>query len=119
MSKKRKKIKSEKPPYGLTPRAWRDIQKAALLIDPETCVYSVWTCWYGAPYGDFPEHPDESKTTVKYLMAREPNSDIWVCDNDLPKETLERLDRRIEKECRSSKRSRKVQKCAEKFYEID
>jgi hypothetical protein len=101
----------EKPPYGLTKKQWREVQKEALKIDPKTAITSVHTAYFYDPYGIHPNLPDEYKTTVKYDMARSPNSDVWVCFEDLPWKTVRALRKRDKKSSR--------ERTEEKFYELD
>ena len=62
------------------------VKEASKHIDPETAEV-FWE--YGQiadPYWINPNLPPELKCTGRLYFARSPDSDIWVCFRDLPKE---------------------------------
>jgi hypothetical protein len=71
---------------------WLAIRKeAGLQIDPETAeVY--WD--YGHPFDPYavdPDLPQECQQVGRVYFACSPDSDIWVCFDDLPETTREAL----------------------------
>jgi len=69
------------------------LREAGLKIDPSTADV---TWHYGDtfdPYG-IKDLPEEYRQSGRVYFARAPDSDVWVCFEDLPEETVEALWRR-------------------------
>jgi hypothetical protein len=71
---------------------WLRIRKeAALQIDPATaemdCIYANLL----DPYGVNPDVPEDDQWIDRVYFVRSPGSDVWVCVDDLPKETEKAL----------------------------
>jgi hypothetical protein len=71
---------------------WLAIRKqAGLKIDSETAKVTWEFGQILDPYRVGPELPDECYQIGRVYFARSPDSDIWVCFQDLPRETRDRL----------------------------
>jgi hypothetical protein len=86
--------KSEVEPLGSTTRVMseeerenvREVRRqAGLLIDPSTAEVTCWFTQVMDPYGIEPDLPEEYQCIGREYFARAPESDIWVCFDDLPK----------------------------------
>lgn len=81
----------------MTPEQWLAIRKeAGRKLDPATAEID-WSHGYDCdPYGVNPDLPDEMKQVGRQYWARSPGSDVWVNDQDWPKEIAAQLWRRVE-----------------------
>ena len=71
---------------------WLAIRKAeGLHIDPDTAEVDWDYAQTLDPYGVYPDLPDEWQQVGREYFARSPGSDIWVCFDDLPKNTRDAL----------------------------
>ena len=74
---------------------YRDLLKAAKAdireIDPETAEVIFKWGYVMDPYGVFSDLTDEEKQIGRVYFARCPESDVWVCFYDLPKETRDKF----------------------------
>jgi hypothetical protein len=71
---------------------WLAVRKAeGKKIDPRTAEVMWAYAWVCDPYGVLDEIPEELKCAGRAYFARNPESDIWVCFDDLPKETYDVL----------------------------
>jgi hypothetical protein len=76
----------------LTVDQWLAVRKeAGSKIDPKTAEV-MWTYAYTVdPYGVIPDLSEECRQVGREYFARSPESDIWVCFNDLPDEIRKTL----------------------------
>jgi hypothetical protein len=74
------------------------VRNEALKIDPATAEVAGSRGFLTDPYGiyGYPENLDYSFDKISY--ARNPGSDIWVSFEDLPHETVEKLENRTTEE---------------------
>jgi hypothetical protein len=66
-------------------------KREGLKIDPETAEVTWWYAQVVDPYGVERNLPEECQCIGRAYFARRPESDIWVCFDDLPDETADRL----------------------------
>jgi hypothetical protein len=72
----------------------------ALKIDPATAEGLRSHTYTIDPYGIDPDLPEKYQQVGSEIFVRRPGSDIWVWFYDLPKATIEALEKRGDEECR-------------------
>ena len=73
------------------------MKKAAEEIDPETCEIFWMSTELSDPYGDCPVPPRWSCIGRSYFV-RNKGGEPWVWDGDLPKDKLDALGKRCDRE---------------------
>jgi hypothetical protein len=77
-------------------REWLEIcRQEGQNIDPETAEVTFWWTQVLDPYGVYGNLPEECHCGGRSYFACAPGSEMWVCFDDLPEETVTRIWERI------------------------